>query len=255
MLSRRVVTLACIRPGSLQGAVNEALHGAFFHLVRDWDSMAATDLHGAANKPFTMGATGNVRIHGMAEGQEWAFDVSGLTDAANLAIDRAFAKGAIVPLGRSAHRIVNVAMKESATFEELVETGFADSWMKMSLEALSPTSFRRLGRQILLPDPGLVFGTLQRRWSEFSTVTPDTSLMERWPEDVLVTQFNVRTAVETFDRYKIIGFVGRVDYGIRTEAPQYMRGWFRALAQFARFAGLGYKTTMGMGRVRVTPAR
>ena len=255
MLTRRAVTLVCVRPGSLRGAVNEALHGAFFRLLKDRNSASATDLHQAVNKPFAIGAIGSGIIEAMAAGQEWQIGVNGLTDAANLAIDEAFVKGGTVTLGESAHRIVKMTTEESATFEELVESGFADSWTKVSLEALSPTSFRRSGRQILLPDPSLVFGTLQKRWTEFSVVTPDSSLMERWQEDVLVTRFNIHTAVETFDRYKIIGLVGRVDYGIHAGASHYMRGWFRALAQFANFAGVGYKTTMGMGRVRVVPSR
>lgn len=124
-----------------------------------------------------------------------------------------FAKVAVISQGKSIHRVVDVVMKESATFEELVGAGFADTWMKVSLEALSHTSFRRFGRQILLEDPGLVWSTLQRRWSEFSAVTPDPSLLMRWLEDVLARQFNACTAVEMFDRYKIIGFVGRVITG------------------------------------------
>ncbi len=60
---------------------------------------------------------------------------------------------------------------------------------------------------------------------------------------------------ETFDRYKIIGFVGRVDYGIHAGASHYTRGWRRALALFVNYAGVGYKTTMGMGRMRMTPSR
>lgn len=255
MLTRRVVTLVCVCPGSLRGAVNEALHGAFFRLVKDWDTAAAADLHATVSKPFTLGTATGVQMDDMAEGGEWAFDVSGLTDAANRAIEWAFSRGAILSLGKSTHRVVDVVVKESASFEELVEAGFADSWNKISLEAKSPTSFRRSGRQILLPDPGLVWSTLQRKWGEFSNVKPDPSLLKRWPVDVLVTQFSIRTAVETFDRYKIIGFVGRVDYGIHETASHYTRGWFRALALWANYAGLGYKTTMGMGRVLVTPAR
>ena len=255
MLTQRVVTLACIRPGSLQGAVNEALHGAFFHLLKDRDPASATHFHEAVAKPFTIGVIGSGKIGAMATGQEWQIGINGLTDGANTAIDEAFAKGTTVTLGKSTHRIARIATEESATFEELVESGFAGSWTKVSLEALSATSFRRSGRQILWPDPGLVFGTLQKRWTEFSSVAPDPSLMERWLEDVLVTQFNVHTVVETFDRYKIIGFVGRVDYGVHAGASHYTRGWCRALAMFANYAGVGYKTTMGMGRVRVTPVR
>jgi CRISPR-associated endoribonuclease Cas6 len=51
-----------------------------------------------------------------------------------------------------------------------------------------------------------------------------------------------------FPKHKQKGFVGICSYLVRQEAEESAQ--LTALAEFARYAGVGSKTTMGMGQVR-----
>jgi CRISPR-associated endoribonuclease Cas6 len=60
---------------------------------------------------------------------------------------------------------------------------------------------------------------------------------------------DVRTHMLAFRRAKQVGFTGRVTYGLMA-ADEAARCQLNALAKFAFYAGVGIKTTMGMGQCR-----
>ena len=109
----------------------------------------------------------------------------------------------------------------------------------------TPTSFRRLGKQIVFPLPDLVFQSVLRKWNAFSPIKLDISADFG---DILVTEFDLRTRMIRYSDAPIKGFVGKIDYYFR-EFDSGTAKMLGALALFARYSGVGYKTTMGMGRV------
>jgi CRISPR-associated endoribonuclease Cas6 len=52
-----------------------------------------------------------------------------------------------------------------------------------------------------------------------------------------------------FDRFAQKGFVGMVTYEVKRGTPE-LAHIVNALADLALYAGVGYKTTMGMGQCR-----
>ncbi|MDR1510144.1 MAG: CRISPR system precrRNA processing endoribonuclease RAMP protein Cas6 [Synergistaceae bacterium] len=117
---------------------------------------------------------------------------------------------------------------------------------------LSPTGFKRDGRQFFLPLPELVFGGLLRKWR--ALVEP-----QAWPgvEDVLarieIQNYRIRShavnlkadAERKTDRI-LRGFTGETEYSLRgaTGAEHEVMS---TLSAFAFFSGVGYKTSQGMG--------
>jgi CRISPR-associated endoribonuclease Cas6 len=129
----------------------------------------------------------------------------------------------------------------------------------IELEFQSPTAFsfgqRPWGKQFhVLPDPRLVFGSLARTWRAFAP--PELSLEPRAvesyvDENVVIQRIDrLETRMLHFGRYPQVGFVGRVTYRAmdRSEGAGDWRYALHALADFAFYAGVGYKTTMGMGQ-------
>jgi CRISPR-associated endoribonuclease Cas6 len=51
-----------------------------------------------------------------------------------------------------------------------------------------------------------------------------------------------------FGSYRQIGFAGECTYEFATDAPGELKRQVSLLADFAFHAGVGYKTTMGMGQ-------
>jgi len=117
------------------------------------------------------------------------------------------------------------------------------------LEFCSPTFFEIKGENKLFPLPELVFSSLLKKWNAFSE-TKIPKEIEKEFEKIRVTRFRLKTELVNFSKYKIIGFVGKVVYELPETIDKEIKNTINALADFAFYSGVGYKTTMGMGQVR-----
>ncbi len=118
------------------------------------------------------------------------------------------------------------------------------------LDFLTPTSFKRGTADYPLPDPLLIFRGLIRKWQRFSDLKIDTDLREVIEKKLQISFVSIRSRkVALSDLGKITGYTGRAVLFVSEENPTAVR-WINALAEFAEFAGVGRKTTMGFGTVR-----
>jgi len=69
--------------------------------------------------------------------------------------------------------------------------------------------------------------------------------------NLLVKRYKLQTELVDFGKYKIIGCTGRCTYQLDKHMPLFQKKMLHSLAYFAEFAGIGYKTSMGMGDVSV----
>jgi CRISPR-associated endoribonuclease Cas6 len=102
-----------------------------------------------------------------------------------------------------------------------------------------------------LPYPALVFGSLVRTWNAFAPVAlPDEGVRHYAESVVSISRFNLRSALGwERGRAMRIGATGKISY----HALNQDRYWLAALsllADFARYAGIGTLTTMGMGQAK-----
>ena len=141
------------------------------------------------------------------------------------------------------------------TWHDLVERAEPDP--DIALNFVSPTAFsfgqKEWGKKaVVLPQPALVFGNLLRTWN---ALAPDElhieadELMPCVEEHVVVSRIDrLKTSVLKFKHSLQIGFVGEVTYKCMAERER-ARRQVNTLADFAFYAGVGMKTTMGMGQV------
>jgi CRISPR-associated endoribonuclease Cas6 len=116
----------------------------------------------------------------------------------------------------------------------------------------SPTAFRSQGRTIVFPLPRLVFGSLLSRWNQYAPLPLDKELLEAMEMGIDVDRYTLQTQMQNFGRYQLqVGFVGQCTFGVRKGVAREVVWGMRLLAAFAFFAGVGYRTTMGMGQVRL----
>lgn len=125
---------------------------------------------------------------------------------------------------------------------------------RLRLAFCSPTVFRANARRNLaLPLPGLVFGSLLARWNEFAP-QPLPEELRQTAEGLLIARYKLETRMLDFGRHKELGFEGECEYELGPELPEEGAAQLAALAGFAFYAGVGAKTTMGMGQsMEVTP--
>lgn len=134
-----------------------------------------------------------------------------------------------------------------SSYSSLLETGRRNVMLRFT----SPVTFRRSGVNVPLPDPLLVYQSLWQKWQAFSDEPVPEKIFEEMMSSVAVSALDGHTRVWKFPRYKMTGFVGVVGYELVKPVSDEAERLFGALSGLAFFAGVGYKTTMGMGQCRI----
>jgi CRISPR-associated endoribonuclease Cas6 len=147
------------------------------------------------------------------------------------------------------------------TWESLAQQ--AQDQRDVTMEFVTPTAFsfgqKEWGKKIIvLPQPEVVFDNLARAWNNLAPpqVQVDRSALKTYLEEYVVIKRieDLTTQMLDFGRARQVGFVGCVTYGLMGENA-IARAQLNMLADFAFYAGVGYKTTMGMGQCRKQEAR
>ena len=139
--------------------------------------------------------------------------------------------------------------KNFCSYEELLSQ--ATSERHVTLHFLTPTAFRSEGkRNVLFPEPGLVFGSLLNRWNTLSSVKLNSELQQCFSSQILLARYKLETRMLNFGNYQETGFIGKCSFILVNELSEQQSKTINALADFAFYSGIGAKTTMGMGQVR-----
>lgn len=136
----------------------------------------------------------------------------------------------------------------TGSYEELFYT--APAVPSVTLRFTSPTAFRSGGkRNVLFPDPALVFTGYLRKWQYFSPVRLDEDLAGHIRQ-VTLARHRLRTYILHFSGYQETGFEGECLFNLPAGLCENKLKMLNALADFAFYCGTGAKTTMGMGQTR-----
>ena len=114
----------------------------------------------------------------------------------------------------------------------------------------------------LFPEPADVFESLARQWESFAPTQLRLSAYDltaqniaTWcAENIIVTNYTLETRYLPSQKFGQTGFFGTITYEVRGNVLDSEARWLTPLARFALFAGVGYKTAMGMGQARCTIA-
>jgi len=144
----------------------------------------------------------------------------------------------------------------AATYQSLANALFAPEPppRRLTLRFTSPTVFKSDGRQLPFPLPDLVFGSLLEHWNASdSAPTPLPAEARKYARECLRPgRFDLRSRFLRLHGEPFRGFTGRVTFHT-LNYDRYWMGMMAMLAQYAFFAGVGAKTTMGMGQCQLLP--
>ena len=273
MLYSIVIVLTPTREATVRATVGHQAHAAFLRTVKDADAALAEVLHlpDMPSRPFTVSPLlgvdrardGEVRL---SPGQEYFLRFTVLYPPIFERFMARFLHGEgrpVIRLGRALLLIKEIlttpgshAWAGYTPWARLATEARADP--EIRLEFTSPTAFgfgqKDWGKKIVvLPEPKLVFGSLARSWNDLAPLPLQVdrrALMAYVEEHVVVKQLHgLETKMLRLRNSPQVGFVGRVTYGLMAE-NEAARCELNALADFAFYAGVGMKRTMGMGQVR-----
>ncbi|WP_448268686.1 CRISPR-associated endoribonuclease Cas6 [Nostoc sp. DSM 114159] len=133
----------------------------------------------------------------------------------------------------------------ASTYAQLYEEA-SERNSSINLTFSTPTAFRQGQYDTTLPTRESVFNSLLSRWNKYSGI----EFTQIAIESIFPSFVNIHTEILADSRSKFIGIIGEVNYKILGQIEPIQIKQLNALADFALYAGIGRKTTMGMGMTR-----
>ena len=265
MLASFLLYLRPSHPAPLGRHLGRSLHGLFINLLADANAELADRLHNPMPfKPFTvstlMGAFSHNRGSKTATPDRlYRVRYTVLSEQVFAALGRALLERHLyrrsVEIDGQSFQIERIGVDPRDTHGWGELSSYHDLFRRngqareIRLRFHSPTAFKTGDVSLLFPLPRSVFGSLQRTWNAFAGLPLMDDLTEFVETQVTASQHELRTRVIHTGKYPLLGFVGTCSYRILDKEPQRVAE-LNILADFAFYAGVGMKTTQGMGQTR-----
>ncbi len=261
-------------------AQGKVLHGLFYEILQKASAAKGDEVHSVAGlKPFSTAlllSERQRRAEHIRAGEELKIRFTFLDDSLYPILARYFlsAPDLSFELVRTELTVVRILSTPQsgeewagcATFEEIYERA-SEEEKQFSFQFVAPTFFRRSGGPaypdmiVPLPLPDLIFGSLLRNWNQFSpTSFVEASLLkEICAHHLEITHHRITSQLAQLvfqrddGRYRTTafpGFIGTCSLRLVELHDRAIIKTLNALADFAFYAGVGAKTTMGFGVTR-----
>lgn len=121
----------------------------------------------------------------------------------------------------------------------------------VTVDFLTPTAFKQNGHYAILPDVRLICQNLMQRFSAVSSAIDmiDSEALEQITTNTFVTRHKIQSRLFPLEGHSLPGFCGSVT--LRCNGTETMARYLQLLMIFGEFAGVGIKTAMGMGAMRL----
>lgn len=251
-------------PGWWGGAAHQLLKSVVGQarpdILADWEQkqdlrpFTASNLYGHfPQKRLKMEGAYTLRLTGLSSA------LSGILEQASRA--GPLAPGQVVELDFLPFKVESV-VTESTDYQELASAalfGESTPGRYVSFEFSSPVvfaitarprdGFEEIHHQLPFPKPDYVFGSLLERWNAFSPRAFPEELNRYVAHNLVISQFSLRSRTVLVSGGILTGATGSISF----KTLHYDRYWMsllHALAEFGLYAGVGLKTTMGLGHCR-----
>jgi CRISPR-associated endoribonuclease Cas6 len=261
----------------LAHAQGKILHGLFYELLQNASAAKGDEVHSAEGlKPFSTALLLHERqrrAEYIRAGEEVKIRFTFLDDSLYPLLARYFLSTPdlsleLVRTELTVARILSTPQSGEewagcASFEELYSNA-SDSEKQFSFHFATPTFFKRGGGPaypdliVPLPLPDLVFSSLLRNWNKFSSSSfmEANLLKEICSHHLEMTHHRITSQLArlvfprddgTYRTTTFPGFVGSCSFRLVELHDRSIIKTLNALADFAFYAGVGAKTTMGCG--------
>jgi len=119
---------------------------------------------------------------------------------------------------------------------------------------LTPTTFKQDKRYVIFPQESLILQSLISRWNVSfpEAAMDDEDAFQALLRGIHIVDYNLHTTRYPMKQVRLPAFQGRISIETRLPAP--MMALWTTLYSFAPYAGIGVKTTLGMGGVSMMKA-
>ena len=139
---------------------------------------------------------------------------------------------------------------------ELLEEFYSGSLNRhILIEFLTPTSFKSDGKYLIITEIRHLYQSLMNKYSAASDELTmcDQETLGQLTENSSIEKYRLRSTCFPLEGVKIPAFMGEL--GIYISGTETMARYARLLFRFGEYAGVGIKTAMGMGALRIKEAK
>lgn len=121
----------------------------------------------------------------------------------------------------------------------------------LNLEFLTPTSFKSDGQYVIMPDLRLIYQSLMNKYSASCTDMEmyDDEVLEELIRNSKIINYRLNSTYFQLEGVKIPSFRGKI--GIKINGTDTIAKYARFLAEFGEYSGVGIKTSIGMGALKI----
>ena len=147
---------------------------------------------------------------------------------------------------------LEINVKSFSIQKKSYEDLFLECSERKRIRLISPTSFKSNGVTHIFPNIStLICGVIEKiNQHSDSTELKDKKIIEELLEKVYIKDYNLRTKIFHLEGVKIKGFMGTMDLAIRGEDNR-LNNVLNFLILMSEYTGLGIKTSLGMGGIKV----
>ena len=141
---------------------------------------------------------------------------------------------------------------ENVSIRELTEDFYtSEAKNKFAVEFLTPTAFKSQKQYVILPDIRLMAQSLMSKYAAVleNFDGADTDALNELTANTFITRHNLRSVVFPAEGQNIPGFVGNISFCCKGTTT--MARYWQMLLKFGEFSGVGIKTAMGMGGIKL----
>ena len=263
-----ILELSATSATTIPASMGHQAHALFLDLIRQVDPALSSRLHNEPEyRPFTVSMLSGVNIRNgkafLQVGQPYRLRVT-LLDGGHLwkYLSAYFLETSPIPLRLDKAEFALTRVLSTSSADITGWAGYADwqtlaatLWRKdITMRFASPSAFSMGDRRFaLFPEPILLWDSLMRSWNRYAPGVlhiDKTAMRDFVTRNVTISGYNLHTTCLYFPKFTQRGFIGTCSYSIQ-ETTDGCASQLSALAEFARYSGVGYKTTMGMGQVRI----
>lgn len=267
MLTSLILKLKAPLDVNLPPSLGRATQSLFYRLLDKYDPVLAATLHSAEGlKPYTvsnliMGKRHDRRLH-IEAGQEGWVRFTGLSEAVSGALlelaknapGKIEIDGAIFAVSAATVNPVEHSWANHISYQDFAAPyllGGRNPASRISLQFVSPTTFRSQKKFIPFPLPEQVFGGLLMRWQKFAPIALNPEMRRFAEEAMVVSRYDLQTVSLPYKQGGLrVGFVGEVSFSALNR-DKYWLSTLHLLANFAFYSGVGYQSTTGLGQTQI----
>ena len=147
---------------------------------------------------------------------------------------------------------LEINVKSFSIQKKSYEDLFLEATERKRIKLMSPTSFKSDGITHIFPNISTLISGVIAKINQHSETAEleDKKIVNELLEKVYIKDYNLKTKIFHLESIKIKGFIGTMDLAIKGE-DRTLANILNFLILMSEYTGLGIKTSLGMGGVKV----